>query len=756
MFFYNIFKGYTSSIPYLSDALFWLNGEVVGEEFVDKSGNGRNFTITDRDFTADYFPYKTAATVSAPVGDAVLIAADVNNFLYTSGGTPNDIPVVSFFQNIDYEDKLFCKHVAQVVNASDVETSEPYILDIVLYDTALTGTALTAASSYYGVPTEDSSVEWVSKDGNDTTGDGTKLLPWLTLVKGSAEVAAGNTVYGESGVFDENGAQSALYLAKAQAIKGTGFTTVTAPSVARVLYLDGGANAQSFKHLVIDGEGTTSVAIELNNPSSNKEFDKVLVKGSTSNGINTEATGTAVDILNSVFTGAGVQASVRGVANVLTNLFSGACVIGVNIDDSGGTNTFTVTNNKFNIVSTTSEIYIGVATIEAIIKGNVFTPVNSKQILAVANSASAIIDLNFSYNIISGYTNATPIRLENLAVVDNAVIDNNTFNLNASHMLGTMFIENQLDSVVTNNIITCLGSTNNIQHIWIISDGGDAHDPIVRNNIVNYDITDGLGIAIGNEGPGAWTNKLLRSIVEKNVIYGAYYNSANTSANVHEILIGDQTHYNARYNFVNGGGIGFIVKGEQVITDGVTQYNLFENCRKPIYINGVSGAKVYNNTIYNDGMNSTASITLRIEGAQGATNTVIKNNIIITSGLVVDVDTDSYSGLDIDYNIYYDLSGSISFRHNVTDYTFSEWQGLGHDLNSTVLNESEFNALFTDAANGDFSLAAGSQAIDAGEDLGATYDDGLDESTEWGDPTTLPVVATKQQTGSWDCGAYVS
>ena len=69
------------------------------------------------------FPYKSAATISAPVGDAVLIAADINNFLYDAGGTPNEIAVVSLFQNIDYEDKLFCRHREQKVTTISIETN---------------------------------------------------------------------------------------------------------------------------------------------------------------------------------------------------------------------------------------------------------------------------------------------------------------------------------------------------------------------------------------------------------------------------------------------------------------------------------------------------------------------------------------------------------------------------------------------------------------------------------------------------------
>ena len=80
---------FSGGIPLQSSALVWLDGELDGNEFVDKSGNARNFTITNKDFTANYFPYKSAATISAPVGDATLIAADVNNFLYGPGADLN-------------------------------------------------------------------------------------------------------------------------------------------------------------------------------------------------------------------------------------------------------------------------------------------------------------------------------------------------------------------------------------------------------------------------------------------------------------------------------------------------------------------------------------------------------------------------------------------------------------------------------------------------------------------------------------------
>ena len=133
------------------DALFILDGTIVDVEgtkyFKDKTSNGRNFLITDYDFNSDWtrgFPYKSMATISAPIGDTVLITADINNFFYASAdSTPNEIPVVSLFQDIDYEHKIFTRHGAQVLNANLVETYEPRVLDIVLYETVKSFSDLT-------------------------------------------------------------------------------------------------------------------------------------------------------------------------------------------------------------------------------------------------------------------------------------------------------------------------------------------------------------------------------------------------------------------------------------------------------------------------------------------------------------------------------------------------------------------------------------------------------------------------------------
>lgn len=181
---------YWGSLPSLSDALFWLDGEILDvsgtKYFKDQTTNGRNFLITNYDFDSTWkrgFPYKSTATISAPSGDSDLIAADVNNFLYTSG-TPNQIPVISLFQNIDYKNRLFARHVASVIDDDNIETYEPRVLDIVLYGNTKTGSDLTSCNTYYEVPAIDASAKWIDPvNGNDTTGNGTQSLPYKTHSK---------------------------------------------------------------------------------------------------------------------------------------------------------------------------------------------------------------------------------------------------------------------------------------------------------------------------------------------------------------------------------------------------------------------------------------------------------------------------------------------------------------------------------------------------------------------------------------------
>ncbi|GAF87703.1 unnamed protein product, partial [marine sediment metagenome] len=140
------------------------------------------------------------------------------------------------------------------------------------------------------------------------------------------------------------------------------------------------------------------------------------------------------------------------------------------------------------------------------------------------------------------------------------------------------------------------------------------------------------------------------------------------------------------------------------------------------------------------------------EDAQGC---IFKNNIIYdlasyTGGAVgygyVIQDAESEVDLEIDYdNVFLTNSGYLNYKGVAKN--LAETQGLGYDVNGQS-GDPLINSVGVPGA--------GSPAIDNGLTLAATYDDGLDSTTAWGDSSTLPVVVTKQQIASWDIGVYVS
>lgn len=201
-----------ASIPYKSDALFWLDGSVnlAGTALVDKI-NGWEFPLSaaydwNLDIVTKIIPYKTAIALSAPANGTAAATAiqakDVNNFWYASNGTANSIPFISFFGDLDYEHKGFAQNVAQTTELLTlIEKTSAGVKNIVLYNTAKAGAALTACNTFYSVPNElsDANAVWVSPTGNDATGAGTKASPYRNLSK---VVSTTKTIYLKTGSYN--------------------------------------------------------------------------------------------------------------------------------------------------------------------------------------------------------------------------------------------------------------------------------------------------------------------------------------------------------------------------------------------------------------------------------------------------------------------------------------------------------------------------------------------------------------------------
>lgn len=714
--------------PFYSDALFVLDGTILNDSgtyyFVDKK-NAKNFLITGYDFTAGLtkgFPYKSAATISAPAADATLIAADINNFLYDSGGTPNQIPVVSLFQDIDYGHKLFCRHIAQVVDENGVETAEPYICDIVLYDTVKATTELTACQTYYGVPTEDATAYWVDAvNGSDTSpGDGSKAHPWKTLVKAVSTVTTGNVIYCKSGNVLPT---SYLNDSRNHDVKGIGFVNVTPKGTDNGLKIS--STSEIFSgiisrpQLVVTRDLYPAAAV-------NTVISNIYLVGI---GGGLMPAGAFAEFKNNV---------IKGVFN--NGIVFNSTPVNVSMD-----------SNYINIQPTGGYLFVILASGTGNIKNNKIITTGAICSIAtsgIINLTGNYIEGTFAYIRNDGQVNI----LYNIFKADLQITWNN--NTNISVISNNTFTDKYVNclsaALISNNLITQGTSAQSFSGFQL-SAANEIQSAIIRNNTMVTAGTSGGGWIIGSDSSLSSDNKVALSLFEKNKFI--------STGVVHGCLFGYQQNPIGRYNWIEfTQNYGFVVEDKDAATDYVSggiYGNVIKSGGYAIVCN-MDGLIVYNNTFI-----MTGEIGVSTYAGQSHTqipiNAKIKNNIFISLGTSADTRVVKFESVtqEVDYNIYYSPNAILKFQIGANSYTFAEWQALGFDTHSVVLTAGQFAALFTDYANSDYSLPAGSAAIGAGVDLGTDYDDLLDASTDWGDTNDLAVVVTKQQGENWDVGAYV-
>lgn len=168
---------------------------------------------------------------------------------------------------------------------------------------------------------------------------------------------------------------------------------------------------------------------------------------------------------------------------------------------------------------------------------------------------------------------------------------------------------------------------------------------------------------------------------------------------------------NMIYNNGLGGCAGINMDG---VTDTIVRNNLlYDNHATGIALFQQDGAicsrdnRVLNNTILNE-TDGRWAITL---SHTSCVNNKLFNNILYTAHSFrgsIELPANSIAGFESDYNIVMDRF-SIDDGNSVI--TLAEWQGLGYDANSIIINLSQ---LFVDLGADDYHLASDSQAIDAG------------------------------------------
>lgn len=271
-----------------------------------------------------------------------------------------------------------------------------------------------------------------------------------------------------------------------------------------------------------------------------------------------------------------------------------------------------------------------------------------------------------------------------------------------------------------------------------------------RNNSITSVNTFGYMLQAGDEEPAATNNNLDGAVITGNRFS---WSGTDMKSITHGLFTGHNLNAVIKYNYLDHVPMGIIRKSgnNMVNTGGGVAYNIVKSGAVGINIKGMSNVNVYNNTLYTD---RTTAETWRgliyiythtdITPNSVSHGTKIFNNIFYTKHQTYCIqiaDKESTVGLESDYNIFYCESGTPLFSYCGEVKTFTQWQALGYDTHSKVINPD-----FKDLVN-----FVPSARLDFGKDLGSTWAEGLSVNAKWG--TTNPETA--MQNGAWQVGARV-
>jgi uncharacterized repeat protein (TIGR02059 family) len=271
-----------------------------------------------------------------------------------------------------------------------------------------------------------------------------------------------------------------------------------------------------------------------------------------------------------------------------------------------------------------------------------------------------------------------------------------------------------------------------------------------KNNSIRSSNLYGYMLQAGDETEAANNNNLDGATITGNRFT---WTGTDMKSITHGLFTGHNINVNIKYNYLDHVPMGIIRKSttNMINTSGGVAYNIIRSTNVGIVVKGMSGVHIYNNTLYQDRTTTeTGRGLIDIYTNQDVTpvsvshNTRIYNNIFYTkqgTACINVMDVESLTGLQSDYNIYYCETGSPRFRVAGSLKTFEEWQAMGYDTHSRVVNPN-----FKDFVN--FVPAA---RLNYGTNLGTTWDVGLSVNAKWG--TTDPEKAT--QNGTWQVGAII-
>jgi uncharacterized protein YjdB len=276
-----------------------------------------------------------------------------------------------------------------------------------------------------------------------------------------------------------------------------------------------------------------------------------------------------------------------------------------------------------------------------------------------------------------------------------------------------------------------------------------------QNNSITSVNASGYMLQAGDENPSGSNNNLDGEIISGNKFT---WNGTDPTSTTHGVFTGYNINAILKYNYLNNVPMGLIRKSNGMTnTSGGVAYNIVNNSQAVAAVaKGINGIGFYNNTFYSDQVlyTSPGSGTWRglidiYSNTDGdlnspSTGTKIKNNIFYTRNQIYNIniyDAACLPGFESDYNLFYCETGTPIFSYLGTKKTFAQWQALGYDTHSVVVNPN-FK---------DFTDFVPDIRLDYGTDLGITWEKGLSVDAAWGstDPETV------NQNGNWQVGARI-
>jgi hypothetical protein len=265
-------------------------------------------------------------------------------------------------------------------------------------------------------------------------------------------------------------------------------------------------------------------------------------------------------------------------------------------------------------------------------------------------------------------------------------------------------------------------------------------------------------IQAGDEIPGSNNRNLDGEVITGNKFI---WNGTDVASTItHGVFVGYNINSLIKYNYLYSVPTGMVIKsnGMTYISGGVG-YNIINKTGDiGIAIKGMNNILIYNNTFYSNEVLFTSkskpgtfSGLVDIFANDGLnpwvypTGTKIKNNIFYTVNKIFNIkieNSQDLAGFESDYNVFWCESGTPMFSYLGVNKTFAQWQALGYDTHSVVVNP-----YFTDLTN--FVPAS---RLDYGTNLGTEWQTGLSTTATWVLGNT---PATTDQNGNWQVGARV-